>query len=98
MTRIEATADCPALLEAVRAAPGDVVVVLGADLGVLERALASAAIGPLAIERTPARVNAVDCGAGVAAADVEQALAFLEAADCTTGQVLALSARSAPTD
>lgn len=93
MTRIEAGADCAALIEAVRAAAGDVAVVLGADLGALERALAIAAIGPLAIERAPRRVNALDCGAGVAESDVARALAFLQTADCTTGQLLTLVAR-----
>lgn len=91
MTRIEPDT-VAALIEAVRAAAGDVSVVIRADLPALERALLLAAIAPLAIERTPARINALDCAEGVAPEAVAEALAFLERADCTTGQVLALVA------
>jgi len=90
MTRIDAS-DPAATIAAVRAAPGDVAVVIGPAVAPLERALLIAAIGPLAIERTPARVNALDCGEGVTPEAVAEALAFLENADCTTGQVLRLT-------
>ena len=78
-----------------RAARGDsLVIVIAAGRDPLALAMAEAAVGPLAVERAPAtRLNAV-----VAAADrdsypgaVEAAVAFLESATSTTGQVLRLS-------
>ena len=90
MTRIDARGP-EALIAAARAAPGDVAVVIAADVPPLERALLIAAIAPLAIERAPARVNALDVAPGVAATEIDAALEFFATADCTTGQVLLLS-------
>ena len=74
----------------VRAAIGDSrVVVIPATLDALAMAQAKAAIGPLAIESAPAtRVNAVVLAQGAHAADVDAAVAFLEQARSTTGQVI----------
>ena len=90
MTRIDAS-DPAATIAAVRAAPGDVAVVIGPTIAPLDRAQLIAVIGPLAIERTPARVNALDFVEPVAPEAVVEVLAFLESADCTTGQVLRLT-------
>ena len=77
------------LVAAVRGATSDSLVVVIAPRASLEMALARAAIGPLAVERAPAmRVNAVMPGAGASAADVAAAVAFLEGAQSTTGQIL----------
>lgn len=79
----------------VRAATGDSLVVVIAARGPLEMALARAAIGPLAIERAPGmRVNAIVPEQGADARDVDAAIAFLEGARSTTGQVLEISAAS----
>lgn len=91
MTVIDA-ADLATMMAAVRAAPGDAAVVIPAALPPIERALLIAAIAPLAVERAPHRLNALDCGQGVAPAAIEAALTYLASADCTTGQLLALVA------
>ena len=79
----------------VRGATGDSrVVVIPAVLDALAMAQARAAIGPLAIESAPAtRVNAVVPAEGAHAADVEAAVAFLEQARSTTGQVIEIHQR-----
>jgi hypothetical protein len=79
----------------VRGATGDSrVVVIPAVLDALAMAQARAAIGPLAIESAPAtRVNAVVLAEGAHAADVEAAVAFLEQARSTTGQVIEIHRR-----
>ena len=79
----------------VRGAGGDSrVVVIPATLDALAMAQARAAIGPLAIESAPAtRVNAVVPAEGAHAADVEAAVAFLEQARSTTGQVIEIHQR-----
>ncbi|RZT56473.1 hypothetical protein EV283_0525 [Sphingomonas sp. BK036] len=79
----------------VRGATGDSrVVVIPATLDALAMAQARAAIGPLAIESAPAtRVNAVVPAEGAHAADVEAAVAFLEQARSTTGQVIEIHQR-----
>ena len=79
----------------VRGAIGDSrVVVIAATLDVLAMAQARAAIGPLAIELAPAtRINAVVQTAGAEPTDVDAAVAFLEAARSTTGQVIEIRQR-----
>ena len=79
----------------VRGATGDSrVVVIPAVLDALAMAQARAAIGPLAIESAPAtRVNAVVLEKRAHAADVEAAVAFLEQARSTTGQVIEIHQR-----
>ncbi|WP_342657601.1 hypothetical protein NPJ82_12745 [Sphingomonas sp. NY01] len=71
-----------------------VVLVIHPGRDDLAQALALAAIGPLAVERAPDRINAVVVGEGAGAAAVEAAVeaavAFLDAAPSTTGQVLAV--------
>ena len=78
---------------AVRAESGESIVVeiaAGRDMLVLEQTVA--AIGPLAIERAPAtRVNAVLVNATADRSAVDAAIAFLETAFSTTGQVLRIS-------
>lgn len=72
------------------------VMVIAAGGSPLWLAQAKAAIAPLAIEQAPRRrINAVVAGAGAAAADVDAAAAFLDAAGSTTGQWLAVGAASA---
>jgi hypothetical protein len=69
-----------------------VVVVVRWTSDRLAMAVARAAIGPLAIERSPAcRVNAVFVENGAAADDVDAAVRFLESARSTTGQILDLA-------
>jgi len=74
----------------VRGAVGEsLVVVIPATPDALAMALAKAAIGPLAVELAPAtRVNAVVLVEGGAPADVDAAVAFLENAPSTTGQLI----------
>ncbi len=82
-----AAGDDPVAL--VRAADGESVVLVIVPRDPLAMALARAAIGPLAVERAPGmRVNAVVPGAGADTDDVDAAVAFLEGARSTTGQVL----------
>ena len=65
------------------------VVVISPLLDALAMAQAKAAIGPLAVELALAtRVNAVVLAEGARPADVDAAVAFLEQARSTTGQVL----------
>ena len=76
----------------VRGATGESrIVLIPANLDPLTMAQARAAIGPLAIELAPAvRVNAVAPAEGAQHADVSAAVAFLEQARSTTGQLLAV--------
>lgn len=88
-------AEAEDIVARVRAAMGDSLVVVIAPQDALEMALARAAIGPLAIERAPGmRVNAVVPEQGAETRDVDAAIAFLEGARSTTGQVLEISAAS----
>ncbi len=77
----------------VRAAEGpSIVVVIPPIADGLTLAVTRAAIAPLAIERAPAmRVNAVLVGAAAASADVDAAVAFLDGAGSTTGQIVEIS-------
>lgn len=78
----------------VRGANADsLVVVADSTLGPLASALARAAIGTLAIERAPrCRVNGVFSGERAAQADIDAAVAFLERARSTTGQIVEVHA------
>jgi thioredoxin-like negative regulator of GroEL len=68
------------------------VVVLPAGLQPAEAALARAMLELLAVERAPwARINAVLPATASDPADVDAAVAFLESATATTGQLLELS-------
>ena len=75
------------------AAQGEsLVVVIPPTLDPIALALARAALGPLAIERAPAtRVNALLPAATADPAAIEAAIAFLEGAPSTTGQLLEIS-------
>ena len=77
----------------VRGAAGEsIVVVIAGNWPPLDFALATAAIAPLAIERAPAtRVNAVIIEPGASPDAAEAAIAFLERARSTTGQLLTIS-------
>jgi len=79
--------DVVAAVRAARAKSLTVVIAPGFDS--LALALARAAIGPLARERAPeTRVNAVVLGPAHRPDDADAAIAFLEAAGATTGQLL----------
>ena len=77
----------------VRANGGEsLVIVIDAGWAPLALALAKAAVAPLAIERAPGgRLNLVVRGAAADPVAVEAAIAFLETARSTTGQVLEIS-------
>lgn len=77
----------------VRGARGDsLVVLIPATLDSLAMAQARAAIGPLAIELAPGcRLNAVCLTVGADPVDVEAAVAFLEQARSTTGQLFEIA-------
>jgi hypothetical protein len=89
LLRLEPGGDIAAL---VRGAVGESrIVLIPANLDPLTMAQARAAIGPLAIELAPAvRVNAVAPAEAARHADVDAAVAFLEQARSTTGQLLAV--------
>ncbi|WP_298092532.1 Rossmann fold domain-containing protein [uncultured Sphingomonas sp.] len=77
----------------VRGTQGEsVVLVILPGRDALAQAVALAAIGPLAIERAPDRINAVVSGEGAEPGAVDAAVAFLDAAPSTTGQVLTVGA------
>ena len=84
---LESRGDIAAL---VRGAVGEsLVVVIPAALDALAMAQSKAAIGPLAVELSPAtRVNAVVLAEGADPADLDAAVAFLEQARSTTGQMI----------
>jgi hypothetical protein len=89
--RIDAAADDD-LVALVRAAKSDSVVLVIAARAALEMAVARVAIGPLAVERAPGmRVNAVVPWGNPDSDNVDAAVAFLERARSTTGQVLDVS-------
>ncbi|RXD07033.1 hypothetical protein EQZ23_02800 [Sphingomonas sp. UV9] len=90
---LEPGADIAAL---VRSAIGEsLVAVIPSALDALAMAQARAAIGPLAVELAPAtRVNAVVLAEGADAADVDSAVAFLENARSTTGQLIEIHQRA----
>lgn len=74
---------------AIGADGGSVVAVIAPIADPLVLALARAAIGPLAMEAAPAtRVNAVFRSGTADAAAVDAAVAYLERAVSTTGQIL----------
>ncbi|WP_374945201.1 Rossmann fold domain-containing protein [Sphingomonas sp.] len=72
----------------VRAAAGEALTLILDGGESVEHAVLLAAIAPLAIERAPMRVNAVVAGVGADPADIEAAVAFLDSARSTTGQLL----------
>lgn len=84
-----------ALLAAVRAGGegADAIIVdVAPDIAALERHLILAAIAPLAIELAPGiRLCAIDIGEGAAPEDVAAVRDWLAGADCTTGQVVAVT-------
>lgn len=76
-------------VDAVRAGDAEHILLLfAADLPPLDAALLRAALGPLAIERAPTRVNALLAHPGADSAAVEAAAIFLEGARSTTGQLI----------
>lgn len=89
--------DAGAVAAAVRAArrgAAMVLVVIDAAVAPLDRAMAIAAVGPLAAEVAPAtRIAALDLDRGGAPEDAITAALFLAAAGSTTGQVLRISPR-----
>ena len=87
LLKLEPGGDIAAL---VRGATGESrIVLIPANLDPLTMAQARAAVGPLAIELAPAvRVNAVAPIEAARHADVDAAVAFLEQARSTTGQLL----------
>ena len=83
------------LVAAVRAARecADAIIVdVAPDIAALERHLILAAITPLAIELAPGtRLCAIDVGEGAGPEDVAAVRDWLAGADCTTGQVVAVT-------
>ena len=86
-----ATTDDP--VAAVRTSVGEsLVLVFKPGRDPLAMAQALAAIGPLAIEVAPARrVNAVVVTHGAATEDIDAAVAFLDQALSTTGQIITVA-------
>ncbi len=82
--------DLPALVDGVRAAAGEaVLVVIELGLDAIDEAAMLAALSPLALERAPGqRVNALVVAQGAAAESVEAATRYLAGAVAVTGQVL----------
>jgi hypothetical protein len=72
----------------VRTATGECITLVHEDGDSLAHALTLAAIAPLAIERAPMRVNLVVAGDDADPADVAAAVAFLDGACSTTGQIV----------
>ncbi len=89
---LESGGDIAAL---VRGAGGEsLVVVISPMLDALTMAQARASIAPLAVELAPStRLNAVVPGEGADPVDIDAAVAFLERAQSTTGQVLEIGKR-----
>jgi len=84
-----APATVAAAVHGVRASTAEhLLLMLAPDLPPLEAALLRAALEPLAIERAPARLNAVAAGPAADRQAVEAAARFLEGAGSTTGQLL----------
>ncbi|WP_066649220.1 MULTISPECIES: Rossmann fold domain-containing protein [Sphingomonas] len=83
-----------ALVAAVQESAAEVIIVeVAPDIAALERHLILAAITPLAIELAPGtRLCAIDVGPGAEAEDVAAVRGWLSGADCTTGQVVAVTA------
>lgn len=93
MTARVAVASVEAAVAAVRACDGEAILLLFApDLDPLDATLLRAALGPLAVERAPMRVNALLARPGAEPAAVEAATIFLEGARSTTGQLLEIAA------
>jgi hypothetical protein len=76
---------------AVATGHGSIVIALVAELDAMQAALARAAVAPLAIAHAPAvRINAVAPGFATNPGTIASAVAFLESAMSTTGQILDL--------
>ncbi|MBA4047045.1 MAG: hypothetical protein C0476_00730 [Sphingomonas sp.] len=91
---LDAGATVGALVDAVRdrGAAAVIVVEVAPDIAALDRHLILAAIAPLAIECAPGtRLCAIAVGEGADPADVAALRAYLASADCTTGQVVAVT-------
>lgn len=79
------------LVARIRAAPAELVLLLvTAETSPVDRAMLHAAIGPLAVERAPARVCALDIASSASETDVVAAASFLARAASTTGQLLSV--------
>ncbi|MEO6215728.1 MAG: Rossmann fold domain-containing protein [Sphingomonas sp.] len=90
----ESDCDVAEIVDRLRASgAGIALLLIDSSVPALDRALLSAAIGPLAIERAPhARIGAVDVADGAATADVAAAANYLLSARSTTGQILRITA------
>lgn len=82
------------LVALVRAVPAgeSVTILIEPGREPLTFALARAALTPLAVERAPARVNAVAAAPDADDADRAAAVAWLDRAESTTGQWIEVSA------
>ena len=89
----ESGCDVAEIVSRLRASGAGVALLLiDSSVPTLDRAMLSAAIGPLAIERAPqVRIGAVDIANGAATADVVAATNYLASARSTTGQILRIS-------
>jgi len=72
-----------------RSSAGFALLLIDSSVPAMDRAMLSAAIGPLAIECAPqARIGAIEIGAAALTADVAAAAVYLVSARSTTGQIL----------
>ena len=72
---------------------GLALLLIDSSISAIDRAMLSAAIGQLAIERAPqTRIGAIEIAEGAATTDVVAAARFLVSARSTTGQILTVTA------
>ena len=72
-----------------RSMAGFALLLIDSSVPAMDRAMLSAAIGPLATECAPrARIGAIEIGDGAVTADVAAAAVYLVSARSTTGQIL----------
>lgn len=88
-------ADVVASLRAAGAEDDMVTLLIEPQVAAIDRAMLIAAVGALATHLAPkGRIAAIDIAPGAAAGDVAAAVAFLESALSTTGQVLRVARES----
>jgi len=76
-----------------RSEAGMALLLIDSSVPALDRAMLSAAIGPLAIDLAPrTRIGAIDIAGGAVTVDVVVAAGYLASARSTTGQILTVAA------
>lgn len=93
MVSAESGDDVAEIVRRLRASrAGIALLLIDSSVLAIDRAMLSAAIGPLAIDRAPqARIGAIEIGDGAAMADVVAAATYLVSARSTTGQILTVT-------